>query len=272
MSLVPVYRPRPSPLHAARAGATAALLRRVRAGVRALRAPAGAPGRARRRCSARAWPPGVGAELRRAAWLSVPLALLIALINPLVYQGGDTLLVRGGTFLGRRFDITLEALAAGGLAGLRVVAFLMAFGAVLGLRRPRRAAAPVPPRVLPLGAHRLARHPAGAGARARRPADGRRRALPPAAARPAGRGARGAGGRARPRGGRGGGARGARLLARRAARARGAAAVVAPRPAGARRRPLLIACVGDRVRGLPASARSSSTRRSRSRSGLARAC
>jgi energy-coupling factor transport system permease protein len=71
---------------------------------------------------------GVGAELRRAAWLSVPLALLIALVNPLVYQGGDTLLVRGGTFLGRRWDITLEALAAGGLAGLRVVAFLMAFG------------------------------------------------------------------------------------------------------------------------------------------------
>jgi energy-coupling factor transport system permease protein len=71
---------------------------------------------------------GVGSELMRAARLSVPLAVLIALVNPLVYQGGDTLLVRGGTFLGRRFDVTLEALAAGGLAGLRVVAFLMAFG------------------------------------------------------------------------------------------------------------------------------------------------
>ena len=58
----------------------------------------------------------------------MPLAILIALVNPLVYQGGDTLLVRGGTFLGRRFDVTLEALAAGGLAGLRVIAFLMAFG------------------------------------------------------------------------------------------------------------------------------------------------
>lgn len=127
MSLVPVYRPRPSPLHTARAGATAALcgsfalvcaiyehplvLAAVLAGVLAAGFAA-----------------GVGAELARAAKLSVPLAVLIALVNPLVYQGGDTLLVRGGTFLGRRFDITLEALAAGGLAGLRVIAFLMAFG------------------------------------------------------------------------------------------------------------------------------------------------
>lgn len=127
MSIVPVYRPRPSPLHAARAGATAALcgafalvcaiyehplvLAAVLTGV--LAAGLGA---------------GVGAELARTARLSVPLALLIALVNPLVYQGGDTLLVRGGTYLGRRFDITLEALAAGGLAGLRVIAFLMAFG------------------------------------------------------------------------------------------------------------------------------------------------
>ena len=127
MSLVPVYRPLPSPLHAARAGATAAfcgafalvcaiyehplVLVAVLAGVVGAGAAA-----------------GVGSEMIRAARLSVPLAVLIALVNPLVYQGGDTLLVRGGTFLGRRFDVTLEALAAGGLAGLRVVAFLMAFG------------------------------------------------------------------------------------------------------------------------------------------------
>jgi energy-coupling factor transport system permease protein len=49
-------------------------------------------------------------------------------VNPLVYQEGETLLVRGGTLLGRRFDVTLEALAAGGLAGLRVAAFVTAFG------------------------------------------------------------------------------------------------------------------------------------------------
>ena len=71
---------------------------------------------------------GVGGELARAARLSIPLALLITVVNPLVYQEGDTLLIRGGTFLGRRFDVTLEALAAGALAGLRVTAFVMAFG------------------------------------------------------------------------------------------------------------------------------------------------
>jgi energy-coupling factor transport system permease protein len=71
---------------------------------------------------------GVGREIKRAALLSLPLVLLVAVINPLVYREGDTLLVRGGEILGRRVDITLEALVAGGLAGLRVAAIVMAFG------------------------------------------------------------------------------------------------------------------------------------------------
>jgi energy-coupling factor transport system permease protein len=71
---------------------------------------------------------GVGSQIARAARLSVPLALLMTLINPLVYQEGETLLVRGGEFLGRRWDITLEALAAGGLNGLRIVALILVFG------------------------------------------------------------------------------------------------------------------------------------------------
>ena len=124
---VPVYVQRASPLHAARAGATAALcaafalvcalfehplvLLAVLAGILL--------------CGAAA---GVGAQLARTARMGIPLALLIAAINPLVYQEGQTLLVRGGEVLGRRFDVTLEALAAGGLAGFRVVTFLMAFG------------------------------------------------------------------------------------------------------------------------------------------------
>jgi energy-coupling factor transport system permease protein len=125
--IAPVYRPGASPLHAARAGATASLclalalvcslnespivLSAVIVGVVAAGLAA-----------------GVGREIARAAWLAVPLVVLIAAINPLVYREGDTLLVRGGEVLGRRVDITLEALVAGGLAGLRLAAFVMAFG------------------------------------------------------------------------------------------------------------------------------------------------
>ena len=124
---VPVYVQRASPLHAARAAATAGLcaafalvcalfehplvLLAVLAGVLL--------------CGAAA---GVGAQLARSARMGIPLALLIAAINPLVYQEGQTLLVRGEEVLGRRFDVTLEALAAGGLAGFRVVTFVTAFG------------------------------------------------------------------------------------------------------------------------------------------------
>jgi energy-coupling factor transport system permease protein len=126
VTLVPVYRRRPSPLHAAGAGATTALcvsLALVCAlydhpvVVLAVIAAVVGAGLAA----------GVGSEIARAARLSVPLALLVTLINPLVYAEGNTLLIRGGSVLGHRFDITLEALAAGGLAGLRVAAFVMPF-------------------------------------------------------------------------------------------------------------------------------------------------
>ncbi len=126
MSLVPVYRRRPSPLHAAGAGATTALCLSLAlvcalydhpvVVLAVITAVVGAGLAA-----------GVGSEIARAARLSVPLALLVTLINPLVYAEGDTLLIRGGSVLGHRFDITLEALAAGGLAGLRVAAFVMPF-------------------------------------------------------------------------------------------------------------------------------------------------
>lgn len=125
--IAPTYRPVASPLHSARAGATAGLccafalvcalydnplvLLAVICAVVGMGLAA-----------------GVGRELARAAWFSVPLAVLVTAINPLVYREGDTLLLRGGEVLGRRFDVTLEALVAGGLAGLRLAAFVMAFG------------------------------------------------------------------------------------------------------------------------------------------------
>ena len=127
MSLVPTYRPRSSALHSARPGAgaglccafalTGALYSHPLVLSAALTAVLLAGAAAR-----------VGGEIVRALKLSLPLALLIALVNPLVYQEGDTLLVRGGELLGRRFDITLEALAAGGLAGLRIIVIVSAFG------------------------------------------------------------------------------------------------------------------------------------------------
>jgi energy-coupling factor transport system permease protein len=58
--------------------------------------------------------------------VALPFALLVTIVNPLVYQEGSTLLVRGGEVLGRRFDITLEATVAGALAGARVVVIIVA--------------------------------------------------------------------------------------------------------------------------------------------------
>jgi energy-coupling factor transport system permease protein len=127
MSLIPVYRSRPSALHAARAGAgaslcgalaltgalylhplilSAALAAIVLAGVVA----------------------GVGREIARSLRFALPFAVVIAVINPLVYPEGDTLLFRGGEFLGRNIDITLEATAAGVFNGLRVIVIVTAFG------------------------------------------------------------------------------------------------------------------------------------------------
>ena len=125
MRLVPAYQPRPTPLHSARAGVTTAfcaalalvpllydsplvllggLAAVVLAGVAA----------------------SVGAELGRAARLTVPLALLIVLVNPLVYREGETLLIRGGEVLGYRIELTLEALVYGGAAALRLFVLAMA--------------------------------------------------------------------------------------------------------------------------------------------------
>jgi energy-coupling factor transport system permease protein len=127
-SFVPTYRRTGSPLHATRAGVgagyvaalsllalvydhplvlLAALAAIVTAGLAA----------------------GVGAELARAARLALPLALLVAVVNPLVSQEGLTVLVQGWSVpvLGR-LDITLEAVAYGALTGLRVVVLMLAFG------------------------------------------------------------------------------------------------------------------------------------------------
>jgi energy-coupling factor transport system permease protein len=126
MSLVPVYRRRASPLHAARAGASASfclalafapilfdnpiVLGALLCGV--IAAAVGA---------------GVAHDLRRWAVYAAGLALLVVIVNPLVTSDGLTVLWRAGSFLGRRWDITLEATIYGAVAALRVLDVVLAF-------------------------------------------------------------------------------------------------------------------------------------------------
>jgi energy-coupling factor transport system permease protein len=127
VSLVPVYRPRPSPLHRARASVAACFCCAL-ALVGALYAHPLVLGAALAAVILAGVAAGVGREVSRSLRLSLPLAVLIAWVNPVVYQGGDTLLIRGGVVLGRRIDVTLEALFAGAFAGLRVVVLITALG------------------------------------------------------------------------------------------------------------------------------------------------
>jgi energy-coupling factor transport system permease protein len=71
---------------------------------------------------------GVGAEIARAARLALPLALLVALVNPLVSREGLTVIATGPVvpLLGA-LDVTLEALVFGVVAGLRVLLVVLAF-------------------------------------------------------------------------------------------------------------------------------------------------
>lgn len=119
MRLVPTYQARPSPLHAARAGVTTSFCAALALVPLLYDSPLVLAG-GLAACVAAGIAAGVGAELARAARLTIPLALLIVLVNPLVYREGETLLVRGGELLGYRIEITLEALVYGGAAGLRL--------------------------------------------------------------------------------------------------------------------------------------------------------
>ena len=120
-----IYRRRPTPLHATRASVgivwCAALGLVVLVSdhpivlVGALAAVVGAGVAA-----------GVGHELGRAARFAVPLALLVALINPLAVRDGLTVIARLGEVpvLGQ-LDITLEATAYGGVLALRAVVIVL---------------------------------------------------------------------------------------------------------------------------------------------------
>ncbi|HEX7299566.1 MAG TPA: energy-coupling factor transporter transmembrane component T [Solirubrobacteraceae bacterium] len=116
-----IYRRRASPLHATRAAAGAAYclvlacvalvfehpLVLAAVAVAALSAAAGAR---------------VGRDVVRSVRYTVPLAVLVALVNALVVRDGLTVLARLGELppFGR-IDVTAEALVSGGVLGVRVL-------------------------------------------------------------------------------------------------------------------------------------------------------
>jgi len=125
VALFPAFRPGASALHSARAGVGAAFCAAlalvfvvfehpliVGAGVAAV--------------VVAAWGAGAAPELARAARLAVAVALLVVVVNPLLSSDGTTVLVRGPSLLGHPFDVTLEAVAYGAVAGLRLVGLILA--------------------------------------------------------------------------------------------------------------------------------------------------
>ena len=126
MSLVPTYRRRPTPLHAARAGIGICYCAAFLA-VGVLYSNPLVLGGALAGLVLAATFAGASAELRSGARLALPVAVLLVVINALVYREGNTVIFRGGEVLGRRLDVTLESLAGGGVAALRVLVVAGAF-------------------------------------------------------------------------------------------------------------------------------------------------
>jgi energy-coupling factor transport system permease protein len=126
--LVPTYRRLPSTLHSARAGVAslyciafslvAALFPHpvVLAAVACAVVAAGVAA-------------GVGRDLvTKSLKLALPFAVLVVVINGLVSQRGATVVFRGGTILGHRFDVTAESLAWGAVTAMQICCVFLAFG------------------------------------------------------------------------------------------------------------------------------------------------
>jgi energy-coupling factor transport system permease protein len=126
MRIVPSYRPGASPLHAARPSVGIAFCAAFALASMLYDNPLVLAGALLGVCAAAAGA-GVVAELRRAAWLALPLAALIVVVNALVTRGGETVIFRGGEVFGRRLDVTLEAVQYGGMSALRILVLVAAF-------------------------------------------------------------------------------------------------------------------------------------------------
>jgi energy-coupling factor transport system permease protein len=125
--LTQTYRRRPTPLHSARAGAAAAFCMAFALVPALYQHPLilFAAGGGIYLAASLA---GVAREVRRATLIGLPVAIVIALVNPLVSNNGNTVIFRFGELLGHRFDVTSEAILFGLVAGLRVLVLIAAFG------------------------------------------------------------------------------------------------------------------------------------------------
>jgi energy-coupling factor transport system permease protein len=84
-----------------------------------------------------AWRAGVARQVGRAALFALPMALLIAAANPLFVREGLTVVYRLGSVppFGR-VDITLEALVAGGVLGVRALLIIVVFALLAAVVDP----------------------------------------------------------------------------------------------------------------------------------------
>jgi energy-coupling factor transport system permease protein len=119
------YRRRASALHAARAACGMAYCAALAACALAFEHPLVLAGVAFAALAA-AWAAGVGREVARTARFTLPLALLVALVNPFVVRDGLTVFARLGSIpvLGE-VDLTVEAVVYGLVLGARVVVVVL---------------------------------------------------------------------------------------------------------------------------------------------------
>jgi energy-coupling factor transport system permease protein len=122
-----IYRRRPSALHAARASVGAAYCAALAVAALVADNPVLLSGTLVALVGV-GLAAGVGRELLRAARIGVPLALVIAVINPLVSHNGLTVIARLGEVpVFGQLDVTLEATVYGAVLGLRALILVECF-------------------------------------------------------------------------------------------------------------------------------------------------
>ena len=126
--LVPTYKRLPSTLHSARAGVASLYCIALSLAAALFPHPLVLAAVAFAVIAAGAFA-GVGRELvTRSLRLALPFALLVVAINGLVSQRGASVLLRLGTVLGHRFDVTAESLGWGAVTAMQICCIFLAFG------------------------------------------------------------------------------------------------------------------------------------------------